>query len=1167
MTDLAKTYQKKTEKEHILSNPDTYIGSVDNSDTDIWVYDTDSPTPKIAHRQILYNPGLFKLFDEAIVNCRDHVIRMVQKKGTPVTYIHVTVDDVTGRITMTNDGDGVDVEKHPEHNTWIPELIFAHLRTSTNYDKTEKKIVGGKNGLGACLILIWSTEAQIETVDSTRKLKYTQSFHNNLDIMDPPSITKCSKKSYTTISFIPDYARLGLPNGLSPQMKELFHKRAYDISAITDKSVRVKYNDSTLAVKTFKQYIDLYIGKSGETKRIYEESKNERWEYVVSISPYNEFTQVSFVNGISTPKGGKHVDYILGQIIRKCIDYIETKKKTKVNYSAIKEQLMLFLRCDIENPSFDSQTKDTLTTPSNHFGSYCTVTPAFIEGICNGLKVMSSACEVTELRENRQTKNKSDGSKTKNIRGIPKYISANFAGTVKSKECTLILCEGDSAKAGILSGLSMEDKDIFGVYPLKGKLMNVRGEAFSKIYANKEIIEITKIMGLITKHEYNTTEDVNTNLRYSKIMFMTDQDLDGSHIKGLCINLFACEWPSLMKIPGFVSYMNTPILKATKGKQELEFYNDVDYNKWKETTPNSSSWHVKYYKGLGTSTSVEFKKYFKNRRVIDFSYNDTTSDPIIDMVFNKKRACDRKTWLQEYDPNNQACTTSTSVSYDDFVNHELIHFSKYDCDRSIPCIMDGLKTSLRKILYSAFKKNLTHEIKVAQFSGYVSEHSGYHHGEMSLNQAIVGMAQNFVGSNNVNLLFPSGQFGTRLRGGKDSASERYIYTRLNDITKIVYNELDFPTLKYLDDDGFSVEPEYYVPIIPMILVNGSKGIGTGFSTDIMCYNPIDICNYLKHKLNGSIDANMVNFEPYYEGFTGTTIRLDDGRVIFKGKYSKIGMDKICITELPVGTWTQDYVEFLEELESSTDKKGAKIVPPIKNIKKNITDTTVCIEVTFTNGKLAQLEMVGIDPMLGISGVEKALNLYSTGSTTNMHMFDVHGKLKKYSTIQSIIDEYFDVRMHYYGLRKQAIIDKCAAQTKILDNKSKYIGELLDGTIDLRRKKRTEIIEMLVSKKYDRIGDDSNDEDDSASAGRDYNYLLNMRMDSVSAEKADKLQNESIIKRKELEKITKTSTKDMWLTDLDQFLEMYLNTIKGKTIDTTKKPNDNPFVKNKKVKIC
>ena len=197
--------------------------------------------------------------------------------------------------------------------------------------------------------------------------------------------------------------------------------------------------------------------------------------------------------------------------------------------------------------------------------------------------------------------------------------------------------------------------------------------------------------------------------------------------------------------------MNTPILKATKLKQVINFYNNGEYEKWKEENNDGKGYKIKYYKGLGTSTSKEFKEYFKEKKIVNFKL-ETQDEIVIDGVFNKTKADERKSWLQQYDRNKYLDTNHEEISYSQFINDELIHFSKYDCDRSIPNMIDGLKVSQRKILYSAFKKKLYSEIKVAQFSGYVSEQSGYHHGEASLNGAIVNMAQDFVGSNNINLL-------------------------------------------------------------------------------------------------------------------------------------------------------------------------------------------------------------------------------------------------------------------------------------------------------------------------------------------------------------------------------------------------------------------------------
>ena len=1127
-TDLANKYQQKTDKQHILDNPDTYIGSVEEVDNDMWILD--DSTSKIIQKNIRYVPGLYKLFDEGIVNCRDHVVRMIQAHSTnqpniiPVSYIDVDIQ-ADGTIVMINDGNGIDVAMHPEYKIWIPEMIFGHLRTSTNYDKTEKKIVGGKNGFGFKLVLIWSTAGSVETVDHVRGLKYVQSFSENLDVIGKPIITKCKSKPYTKITFKPDFARLGIP-GLSEDMISLLKKRVYDIAAITDKALKVKYNSSLIPVKNFIQYVDLYIGAKEETPRAYEAADNGRWEYAMALNPAHEFQQVSFVNGISTSKGGKHVEYILNQITRKLCAFIEKKKKIVVNANSIKEQLILFVRCDIENPAFDSQTKDFMNTPSAKFGSSCTVSDKFIEKLAK-MGVMDAACALTEVKENKAAK-KTDGSKTKTIRGIPKLNDANWAGTEKSRNCTIIFCEGDSAKAGIVSGLSSEDRNIFGVYPMKGKILNVRGESVKKITDNKEIAEIKKILGLETGKNYKTMEDVYKNLRYGRVLFMTDQDLDGSHIKGLGINLFQSEWPSLTLLSGFIGFMNTPILKARKGKQELVFYNTGEYEAWvQDATNNSSSWTVKYYKGLGTSTGKEFREYFEKKKIVGFQHTGTASDDVIDMVFNKKRADDRKEWLEDYERDSYLDTNNETVSYVDFIHKELIHFSKYDCDRSIPNLMDGLKISLRKILYAAFKKNLHTEIKVAQFSGYVSEHSGYHHGEASLNAAIVGMAQNYVGSNNINLLVPSGQFGTRLQGGKDSASERYIFTFLNKITRSLFPESDDAILKYLDDDGQLVEPVFYAPIIPMILVNGSKGIGTGFSTDIMCYHPLNIIDYLTAKLTTIADEDQIEFMPYYEGFKGSITKIastSTSKYLIKGTYEKVGPDKIRVTELPVGFWTEDFKEHLEMLAESTDKAGKKINPLVKDYDDMSKDTTVDFTIVLQKGKLQELEETAADH--NCNGLEKAFKLYTTASTSNMHLFDAKDKLKKYDNVKEIIDDYYVTRLELYSTRKENMIKLISHELLVLSNKAKYVQEVLNDTIDLRKKTQEQVTDMLLGKGYDQIN-------------TDYKYLTKMPMDSVTDENVSKLLKEHGNKAAELLRIQSTTVQTMWVTELNVLRAEYI----------------------------
>ena len=1124
---LSKTYQKMTDLEHILKKPDTYIGSIQL--TECTEYTASEASISLA--TFSHIPALYKLVDEGLVNMRDHVIRQAQaiKDGKPdalpVTSIEVEVDAATGTITMTNDGNGIDIAQHPEHKMWIPEMIFGHLRTSTNYAEDKKeKIVGGKNGFGFKLVLVWSTWGSVETVDHVRGLKYVQEFKANLTEICAPKITKySSKKPYTRISFRPDYARLGI-TGLTPEMTALFTKRVYDIAAVTDRSIRVKHNGAVVPIKDFKQYIGLYIRP--DVKRVYE-APSERWEYAVCLTNTDEFGHVSFVNGICTSKGGKHVEYIMGQLLRKLSAFIKTKKKVDVKPATIKEQLMLFLRCDVENPAFSSQTKDELTTTSANFGSACTVSDEFVEKVAK-MGVMDAACALTEVKEAKAAK-KTDGAKTRTIRGIPKLIDANFAGTEKSGQCTIIFCEGDSAKAGIVSGLSKEDRNTIGVYPVKGKFMNVRGEAVKRIAENTEIAEIKRILGLENGRDY-TAEDVAKRLRYGKVLFMTDQDLDGSHIKGLGINLFQSEWPSLTHIPGFIGFMNTPILKARKGQQERVFYNEGEFEAWKSGTTAStgaavdvSTWNIKYYKGLGTSTGREFREYFEHKKIVDFAYTGEPSDDAIDLVFNKKRADDRKQWLSTYNRADHLDTSHKQVTYEDFMTREMKHFSIYDNQRSIANGMDGLKISLRKILFAAFKKGgLKTEIKVAQFSGYVSEHSGYHHGEASLNAAIIGMAQNFVGSNNINLFEPNGQFGTRLNSGRDAASERYIFTQLNSITRLIYRAEDDAVLEYLDDDGQMVEPTFYAPIVPMVLVNGTKGIGTGFSTDIMCHNPLQIIDHIANMLQQKPEAEWGPIDPYYRGFKGSITALTSssgsgGKFLVRGLHSVDAAKKqVRVTELPVGYWTEDFKKHLESLIET----GA-----IKDYVDMSTDTVVDFTITFP--ATASMDTAVVDHGC-CTAVEKLLKLYTTESTSNMHLFDSQDQLKKYGNVRDIVRDYHATRLNLYKKRKTHQLAAMSAELLILGNKARYIQELLDGSIDLRRKRGDELVAMLQSKGYNHVEGDEQ-----------YKYLLKLPMDSVSEENVQKLLKEKGQKESQHAELQGTSIEQLWLADLAELRAEYM----------------------------
>ncbi len=1121
--DLASIYQKKTDIQHILDAPDTYIGQVDEDNIKNWIL-KDNKMEYINYNIV---PGLYKCFDEGIVNARDHWLRLLMKKKNRekniqlLKYIHINVNKEDGVISMKNGGNGIDIVKHPEYNIWIPEMIFGHLRTSTNYNKNEKKLVGGKNGFGFKLVLIYSEWGYIETVDHVRKLKYTQKFGESLSKIHEPIITKYTGEPYTLVKWKPLYNRFGMDN-LTDDMYNLFKKRTYDICAVTDKTVGVYFNDKKILTQTFVDYINLYIGHEDKGyKRIYVKH-SDRWEYCICMSPKDEFTQVSFVNGVYTSKGGKHVDYLVNMMTKKMIAYILKKKKVEVKQISIKEQIMIFVNCVIENPSFDSQTKDYMNTPISKFGSKCDISDKDIDKLAK-MGIMDNALAINELKEKKIAK-KNEICRGSILRGVPKLMDAGYAGTKRSGECTLILCEGDSAKAGIVSGLSKEDRKYIGVFPLRGKLRNVHGLTIKNISNNVEINNIKKILGLSIGKKYTSLDELLSKTRYGKVCFMTDQDLDGSHIKGLCVNLFNVQWPELIKFDNVLCFMNTPIIKAKRGQNEICFYNDREYDIWKNDNNNGNGWSIKYYKGLGTSTSKEFKEYFKNKKMIYFKYNNASCSSSLDKVFNKSRADDRKLWLSNYNKECVLDTNNESISYKDFIDKEFIHFSKYDCERSIPNLIDGFKTSTRKILYGCFKRKLTKEVKVAQLSGYISEHSGYHHGEASLNNAIIGMAQEYLGSNNISMLIPNGQFGTRLSGGKDHASERYIYTYLNNITRYIFPEYDDKIYNYINDDGYMVEPEYYLPIIPMILVNGGKGIGTGFSYEGLQYNVIKIIDYLINKINKS--NKVIDITPYYEGYKGTINKLSDTKFIFRGKYKCIGYNKISVTELPIGMWTDTFKELLESLmDKSKDKNGNKKVPIIKKYIDSCTDTLIDFTIVFNGNNLTNLISKKYDN--GITGLDKTLKLYTTKSTTNMYLFNHKQQLKKYKTIYDIIDAYYPVRLNGYKLRKEYLIKEYERIVIKLTNKAKFIKEQCDNIIDLRRKKKAVIINLLKSRNYDIIDNDE-----------EYKYLTKMPIDSVIEENINKLLKEKDDNMKHLNDIKVKTLENMWLDELNILKNKY-----------------------------
>lgn len=1399
-------YKKLTQIEHILKRPGMYIGGVNIIEENRWILSSGVGLGSAKESVVKYPPGFYKIFDELIVNVYDQTIR-----DKTMETIKIDIDQKNNMISVFNDGRGISVTKHPTEKIYIPELIFGHLLTSSTFDDTEDKprVTGGVHGLGAKLTAIFSTYFKVEIGDSKNKKSFSQIYTNNLSKKSDPIISNYSgSKGYVKISYKPDLKYFKMER-INNNLFALLKRRAYDLGGLINENIDVFINEKRVKAKNFSNYVKIYTDEP-QIKHYCAKTTGEyegfRWRIIFTKSS-DGFKQISFVNGINTSHGGFHVSYIMNNLVKQLKEIIKQRLKTNlIKDSFIKDQFAIFMACVIENPEFPSQTKDNLITPVNKFGSICELPSDFVKKMYKKFELENVFRQYIQTIQNVGLA-KLNIKKKNTIKGIPKLNDANYAGTKNSHLATLILTEGDSAKAMAISGLSVIPKssDTFGVFPLKGKLLNVREASHKQIMQNQEFINLRKIIGLSTGVQY--TEDNIGSLRYGSILLMMDADVDGSHIKGLFINMIEYFFPSLLKIDGFIKMFITPVVKVTnkRTKESKSFYALEKYNEWKKTNNQSGGWTIKYYKGLGTNTSEEAKSYFKNldKHIINISYDENTI-PSIHLAFSKKEIGNRKKWLQKYDKTVKL-NYEKEVTFDGFINKELIHFSNYDNVRSIPNLLDGFKPSQRKVIYSCFKRNLTNEIKVAQLVGYVSEHSSYHHGEASLASTIISMAQNFVGSNNINFLVPKGQFGcvdpdtnilmwdgttklakkievgdklvgddgtprivsktisgrdimykikngkmtdyivnqnhiltlsfskhksivwdemnkmwtiyyfddelkttikknfrarysspidkcrevlefsegipdghifdvtvqeylglpkwgkklmrgvinssiidwqndfeisvqfpenisdlklpddiitqfpetrikylgkiidmygnlnkesnkyiiygkngkislldkirvmsgslgfksairknkhgifvtisgsnidkiptrhkedaisdsstyfnkikvtklgegpfcgwnidknerflmadftvthnTRILGGKDHSSPRYIYTLLEKISRIIFNPLDDKLLNYLDDDGFTIEPEYYLPIIPTVLVNGTQGIGTGYSTFVPKYNPNDIIDELLKKLDGQ---KIRELTPWYNNFEGNIARFDNYSYLTLGKY-KMNGNILTIYELPIGEWTEKYKIFIGELAAKN-----KI---IKSVKDNSTDAKVEFIVKFISDKALQ--------NLSKGQIMKNFKLTGKLSVNNMYLYDKNHKLKKYDTTKQIMEEFYEMRMDFYVRRKKYLLEKLEKELKILESKAKFIDSVISKKIQIMGKTKSEIINILDKNKFYKLEGN-------------YDYLINMSFYNLTKEKINELNKLLKSKREEYLSIKNKTPVDMWKDEL------------------------------------
>ena len=512
---------------------------------------------------------------------------------------------------------------------------------------------------------------------------------------------------------------------------------------------------------------------------------------------------------------------------------------------------------------------------------------------------------------------------------VDKHDGANLSGTDRGFLCTLFVPEGDAAKDYPSAMINMlpGGRDVYGILPLRGKLPNVCKMTHKKFIASKLLSNLVRVVGLTEGVDYTTEAGIKT-LRYGYICCMKDADVDGNHINCLMINLLHEKFPTFL-LAGRYSYFDTPIIRVEQIIKESmiglpkvkiidRFYNEADFEVWRKSQSNKRNCRVRYLKGLGSSNANDRKDDAIHGKMIVVTADARTSD-VMHTAFGKKMADERKKWMLHF--STRPCTASIElfsestvhnppISYevsktrksnknkyngqidtpqpvdneyyrmaDNIVNCDLIDYSLSSLERAIPSIRDGLKKSLRQAMWCILEKwnygnnSSKSTMKVARLASEITGKVNYKHGDTSMQMVIIKQCQEFTGGNNLAVYLPDGSFGSRRYGGTDAgpSKSRYTSTSTQKWHSLLMDKKmtdNVPRVKEEDED---VEP-YFIPmLIPLVLVNGIKGLATAYCSSIPPHNIFDIINWYIIRCDDKYGEMPL---PWYKGFIGTNIIKD-----------------------------------------------------------------------------------------------------------------------------------------------------------------------------------------------------------------------------------------------------------------------------------------------------
>lgn len=1189
-------------RQHVMARPDMYISSTtaeEHRGVTFRIMNEEKKSKitldcleKVDFKASI-SGAFLKYMDEIVTNAHDNGLRDATQKS-----IKIALDKKTGKIVVWNDGEGIEPTKFKDTDRYTISIIFGEYMSGTNLSSTTtsenesaRLFAGGRNGYGISLVNTFSKNFIVETACPKSKTLYRQAWSENMSKEHPAKIkTFRGSNGYVKIECEPDWKLLGMPEpgeeGVSQSIIDALSRRAWDIStcsslrnnnvswctSIPSDGAAIKWTQP-LPIKSGQQFLKALFGEAARGGRSIAHDIINRTSdglaifdiSVCSVTPEEgealdatDSRVTAFVNGIRC-SAGTHVRHATDRIVDIVRERVRSKAKRgddmTIKPQHVQSGLAVCIVCLVADKSFDSQAKEKLTTPARSLGFTWAPSDKFKATLLDKTSIVESVTAAVSSKEAAVAR-KAATSNRSGVSRIAKYDPPASSSKSKGKKY-LLITEGESAKSFVVAGASAIGRDFIGIYSLRGKVMNSRNNTTSKVQQNRELAELTRIMGLKPGETY--TKEMVDALPFDHLVLVVDQDMDGSHIGGLIMWWFVDMYPSLLRAkPDYIQRFYTALVKATPSRRNedaLQFYSMGDYDRWARDQQSLKGFNIKYYKGLGTSTSEEAREYFKNydRHLLSLSFKGDSCEKMMETFFDGKKTAERKQLLSACDSDMQIDFGSGEVSYETVVTNDLSHFAMYDTERAIPRF-DGFKPGQRKAAFFFIDKQVHSEMKVAQAGAAVAQYTNYHHGEVSLTETIVGMAIEHVGTNNVPLFVPKGQFGSRLNKPSVHSAPRYIFTHLNEpfVGKLFRRE-DDPVLERVVDEGRVVEPKMYCGVVPWLLINGSSGIGTGWSTFIPPHNPLDVIGACKkiahagvaHGPDAALQVKLDRILPYYDGFKGDLALDDEGCLKTEGKWEvNLEESKLVITELPVGVWVVPYEEFIKEKlmtcsladlskkRKAGDDSGENVSsdPLVVDIFPGSSENCVRIELLCNS---EQLEQLNSQP----NGIADTFKLRNSYSTRNMWVFDEKNKLHKLNNAEELVWKHVGFRLDMYDKRKAHQIEtkekEIAKSAEIL----RFVELVVSGELSVVNRPIQDLISEVGSRGFARRNKDEGSENAPPTL-QCFKYLLGIPLYSITAEKAQKLREELQDMQSEVDRLRSLTIYGMWMEELNELEQAY-----------------------------